>query len=90
MVCGIVTGVDSTNSAKPNWKYNERTAKLAFALPYVGELFLRVETQLPGSGMRQTPDERKDLALRHAPLLLRNLTSSLERSRNEASGDHSS
>ena len=48
------------------WKDGERGARLTFRIPHVGELTIEVESKLPGTGIRQTPEERRALALRHA------------------------
>jgi hypothetical protein len=71
--------VTPTSNAKLIWQLGDRTAKLTFAIPYVGELSLTVEAELPGAGLRQTPDEQKGLALRHANLMLRNLMNALDK-----------
>jgi hypothetical protein len=71
--------VTPTSNAKLTWQLGDRTAKLTFAIPYVEELSLTVEAELPGAGLRQTPDEQKGLALRHANLMLRNLMNALDK-----------
>jgi hypothetical protein len=68
-----------TSNAKLIWQLGDRTAKVAFAVPYLGELSLTVATELPGAGLRQTPDEQKALALRHAKLMLRSLMNALDK-----------
>jgi hypothetical protein len=73
----------TTSTGKPVWQYGERTAQLTFAIPHVGELSLTVHAALPGAGWRQTPEEQKELAMRHAILLVRNLANVLERHRSE-------
>jgi hypothetical protein len=71
--------VTPTSNAKLTWQLGDRTAKLTFAIPYVEELSLTVEAELPGAGLRQTSDEQKGLALRHANLMLRNLMNALDK-----------
>ncbi len=68
-----------TSDAKLIWQLGDRTAKLTFAIPNVGELSLTVGAELPGTGVRQMPDEQKRLALRHAKLMLRNLMNALDK-----------
>lgn len=77
-----MTRIPSTG--KPVWHYGERTAKLTFTVPYVGEVSVTVHAALPGGGWRQTSEERKELAARHAVLLVRNLANALERDHSEA------
>ena len=61
------------------WTDEQQPAKAEFSIPYVGQLTIEVESELPGTGAEQTPAERKALAIRHAKLLVRNLASELER-----------
>jgi hypothetical protein len=70
----------TTSNAKLIWQLGERTAQVTYAIPYVGELHLKVEAELPGAGA-QTPDEQRGLALRHANLLSRNLMNALDERR---------
>ena len=67
------------SDAKIIWQLGDRTAKLTFAIPYVGELNLTVGAELPGTGVRHMPDEQKGLALRHAKLMLRILINALDK-----------
>jgi hypothetical protein len=67
------------STEKVTWQYGERRAKANFQIPLVGKLSLEVEVQLPGGGVKETADERKELALRHARMLVRLLANSLER-----------
>jgi hypothetical protein len=67
------------STSKLVWNENERGAKVAFSISHVGKVTFEVDSELPGSGARQTPKERHALALRHAKLLVRNLASQLER-----------
>ena len=61
------------------WEQGKRNARASFTIPYVGKLSLEVETQFPGAGDRESPIEHKELALRHAKLLVRNLANALDR-----------
>jgi hypothetical protein len=61
------------------WTDEQRQAKAQFSIPYVGQLTIEVESELPGADARQTAAERKALAIRHAKLLVRNLANELER-----------
>jgi len=61
------------------WQQGERTAKVHYSIPYVGELNLEVSAALPGAGVREPAEEQRDLALRHVRLLLRNLMNALDR-----------
>jgi hypothetical protein len=67
------------STSKLVWNENERGAKAAFSISHVGRVTFEVDSELPGSAARQTPEERHALALRHAKLLVRNLASQLER-----------
>ena len=60
------------------WEYSKRHAKLNFAIPNVGKLSLEVEATLPGAGDSQSETDRKELAARHARLLVRNFARALE------------
>jgi hypothetical protein len=71
--------VAQTSNLKLAWEYGGRSATATFAILNVGELSLRVEAELPGTDGRQTPEEQKQLALRHARLLARNLMNALDR-----------
>ena len=55
------------------WTDDRQQAKAHFTIPYVGQLTIEVESELPGTDGPQTPAERKALAIRHAKLLVRNL-----------------
>ncbi len=61
------------------WKDGDRNTEASFRIPYVGELTIQVESELPGSGTKQTEEERRALAIRHAQLLIRNLANELDR-----------
>jgi hypothetical protein len=61
------------------WETGDQVAKAEFSIEHVGILKFEVESKLPGGGTRQTAEERKALALRHAKLLVRNLANELER-----------
>jgi hypothetical protein len=64
---------------KLHWDGIDRKAKAHFSIEHVGTLSFEVESNLPGGGIRQTAEEKRALALRHAQLLLRGLTTELER-----------
>ncbi len=53
-----------TSNANSYMQLGDRTAKLTFAIPYVGELSFTVEAEFSGAGLRQTPDEQTGLASR--------------------------
>lgn len=61
------------------WDSAEKRAKAHFSIENIGTLSFEVEANLPGGGERQTADEKRALALRHARLLVRGLASELER-----------
>jgi hypothetical protein len=67
------------SKTKLEWNDGERHSKAAFTIEYVGRVNIEVDSALPGSGARQSPEERHALALRHARLLVRNLANALER-----------
>jgi hypothetical protein len=61
------------------WTDGSRQATARFSIPYVGELTVEVESELPGADTEQSTAERRALAIRHAKLLLRNLANELDR-----------
>ena len=65
--------------AKFVWKDGEKSAQASFTIPLVGEVSLEVEADLPATGGKQTSEQRKALAMRHARLLVRNLVHELDR-----------
>ena len=67
----------SMRTSRLIWLDGSRNATATFRIPYVGELTIEVEAELPGD--KQTAEERRALAIRHAQLLLRNLANELDR-----------
>jgi len=67
------------SGAKTIWEHGKRISKASFSIPYIGELSLQVEAELPGAGGRLTAEEQKELVLRHARLLVRNFVNLLDR-----------
>jgi hypothetical protein len=67
------------SEGKLSWQQTGHQAKASYSIPYVGEVSLNVEAELPGAGDLQTPEEQKELALRHAKLLVRSLAHELDR-----------
>jgi hypothetical protein len=65
--------------AKFVWKDGAKGAQASFTIPLVGEVSLEVEADLPATGAKQTREQRKALAMRHARLLVRNLVNELDR-----------
>jgi hypothetical protein len=64
---------------KLHWESVDRIAKAEFSIEHVGSLRFEIDSKPPDDGARQSAEERKALALRHAKLLVRNLASELER-----------
>lgn len=58
---------------------SDRKIKAHFSIEHVGNLSFEVESNLPGCGSRQSAEEKRALALRHAQLLVRGLAKELER-----------
>ncbi|WP_119390993.1 hypothetical protein [Taklimakanibacter lacteus] len=61
------------------WNEETRSFKANYRIEHVGNIHFEVDSNLPGGGARQSGDEKKALALRHAKLLVRSLAAELER-----------
>jgi hypothetical protein len=79
---GKVTRYEEITPVKKSkllWTDGNRQATARFSIPYVGELTIEVESEIPGAEAEQSVAERRALAIRHAKLLVRNLANELER-----------
>lgn len=61
------------------WNEDTKSFKANYRIEHVGNIHFEVDSNLPGGGARQSVDEKKALALRHAKLLVRSLAAELER-----------
>jgi len=66
------------SNSKLTWNEESKTVKADYQIKHVGNLHFEVDSNLPG-GVRQSAEEKRALALRHAKLLLRGLATELER-----------
>lgn len=69
------------------WQQERRTAKASYSIPYVGEMHVTVNAELPGAGDRESADERREIALRHVRLLVRNFLNALDRAAGPTEGN---
>lgn len=67
------------STAKLIWQLGERTAKASYSIAYIGELHIEVHAELAGAIGGESADDRRELALRHVRLLVRNFVDALDR-----------
>ncbi len=67
------------STSKLTWNEETRTFKANYHIEHVGNIHFEVDSNLPGGGSRQSTEEKRALALRHAKLLVRGLATELER-----------
>lgn len=67
------------SNSKLTWNEENKSVKADYHIEHVGNLHFEVDSNLPGGGVRQSAEERRALALRHAKLLVRGLAAELER-----------
>jgi hypothetical protein len=67
------------SNSKLTWNEESKSFKANYRIEHVGNIHFEVDSNLPGGGARQSPEEKRALALRHAQLLVRGLATELER-----------
>ncbi len=67
------------SKARLTWNEEAKSFKADYHIEHVGNIHFEVDSNLPGGGARQTGEEKRALALRHARLLVRGLAAELER-----------
>lgn len=67
------------SNSRLTWNEETRSFKADYHIEHVGNIHFEVDSNLPGGGMRQSAEEKRALALRHAKLLVRGLAAELER-----------